>query len=349
MGLVEGRRVGAQALCELKEGLRIGIEYILAAPAKVNLRLKVLGRRADGYHLLSMLNASTSLADEVRVTLSPVSDAPFDVSVISEPAAAVPGNALDNSVARAWSSFWGEFSEDGAPCGVSVVIIKRIPVGGGLGGGSSDAAAMLRFLAQTCADRLCQLLSITAAEFDKRMMKTALAIGADVPYSYRGGLCWVTGIGEQVTPLPDIAAWPGDVLITVPPVSVPTGDFYRFFRQLHPQLPETSDPVMERISEGGVPISHSELLANDFESDVVVFRPGVAEALRLARKYYPHTTSLTGSGSAIFSLVPEQLVSSVSAFIADMAARGVLVHRAKMLQRAQMFTEDVCGVLAKRL
>lgn len=330
--LFKGVRLEAQALEELREGLSIGGEHNLQAPAKVNLRLKVLGRRADGYHLLSMLNVSTSLADELCVTLSTHISHPSSIYVRCEPSAAIPGNPSDNSVALAWSVFWSEFSEAGAPCGASVLIVKRIPVGGGLGGGSSDAAAMLRFLVETFGARLRQLLGITPPEFDARVMKIALAIGADVPYAYRAGICWVTGIGEQVKHLSALSPWPGAVLITVPPVSVPTVDFYRFFRQQHPLLLETTDQVMGRISAGSVPIGLTDLLTNDFESDVAVFRPEVAEALRLTREYYPETTVLTGSGSAIVSLVPTQLEPSVITFESAMESRGMRVHRVQMLK-----------------
>jgi 4-diphosphocytidyl-2-C-methyl-D-erythritol kinase len=327
MSLVNSKRVGPQALLELNQGVSFGNERLMIAPAKVNVRLKVLGRRADGYHILSMLNVSTSLTDEVRVTLR--ADSGFEVR--SEPAAAIPGAVSDNSVVRAWGGFWSEFSDAGAPCGVSVVIIKRISVGGGLGGGSSDAAAMLRFLVETFGAGVCRLLGLSDAELDMRMMQVALEIGADVPYAYRAGICWVTGIGEQVTRLPAIAPWSGEVLITMPPTSVPTIDFYRFLREHRPVVTETTDPVMERIARGDASLSFTDLLGNDFEPTVATFRPQVGEALRLVREHYPDTTSLTGSGAAIVSLVPAEQAGSVSAFQRAMEARGMIVHRARML------------------
>jgi 4-diphosphocytidyl-2-C-methyl-D-erythritol kinase len=327
MSSVEGKRVGSKALLELTEGLSLGLERVLSAPAKVNLRLKVIGRRPDGYHLLSMLNVSTSLADEVCVALT----RDRSVALRIEPTMAIPGDVRDNSVIRAWSSFWDEFSEDGAPCGVSVAIRKRIPVGGGLGGGSSDAAAMLRFLAETCGVNLCRFLGLDGTELDKRMMKVALTIGADVPYAYRAGICWVTGIGEQVARLPAISPWPGEVLITMPPAAVPTVEFYRFFREQQPVLRDTTDAMMEGLADGGAPVSCVGLLGNDFEPAVAAFRPVVGAALRLAREHYPETTSLTGSGAAIFSLVTPEQASSVPTFCGAMEAQGMVVHRTRML------------------
>jgi 4-diphosphocytidyl-2-C-methyl-D-erythritol kinase len=327
MSLVKGKRVGATALLELFNSVSIGSDYTLAAPAKVNLRLKVLGRRPDGYHLLSMLNVLISLADEVRVRLTPKPG--FDLR--AEPNTAIPGTVLDNSVAQAWSGFWSEFSEAGAPCGASVVVIKRIPIGAGLGGGSSDAAAMLRFLAETFGATVCRLLGLTESEFDTRIMKVALAVGADVPYAYRAGICWVTGIGEQITQLATLAPWAGDVLITMPRVSVPTVEFYRFFREKYPALTETTDLVMERIACGDATCSLVDLIGNDFESAVAAFRPEIDHALSLVRQHYPETTSLTGSGSAIFSLVTPEQAPSLPVFRSSMEAAGFRVFVARMV------------------
>jgi 4-diphosphocytidyl-2C-methyl-D-erythritol kinase len=190
---------------------------------------------------------------------------------------------------------------------------------------------MLRFLAKTFGAALCRLLGVTESEFDTRMMKVALEIGADIPYAYRAGICWVTGIGEQVIHVPTVAPWPGEVLITMPPVSVPTVDFYRFFREQNPVITETTDPVMERIARGDEPLSCAELLANDFEATVAKFRPEVGEALRLAREYYPNTTSVTGSGAAIISLVPPEQRGLVPAFQRDLEAHGMTAHPARML------------------
>ncbi len=303
-------------------------ECVLTAPAKINLRLKVLGRRADGYHLLSMLNVSSSLSDELRVSLR---EGP-GVEISIEPEQALSDPVSANTVARVWAEFWSEFSSDGPPCGVSVVITKRIPIGAGLGGGSSDAAAMLRFIVDAFGKSICR--DIPRFEFEARVMQVALRVGADVPYAYRGGVCWVTGIGDEVKLLNSVVSWPGEVLITKPLASVPTVDFYRFFREQHPTIECVSDDSMERLLH----LSRSEsafrleaclaLIENDFECDVVAFRPEVGDALTIGRSFFPQTTSLTGSGAAIFSLVPNAQVDLIPEYISSMESAGMTVHRA---------------------
>ena len=322
------KRISIGAFAGCIEGLIPFDERVFVAPAKVNLRLKVLGRRPDGYHLLSMLNVSTSLSDELRVSLQSTPGCELQI----RPETVLTGPATDNLVARAWHEFWAEFSSDGPPCGVRVVLLKKIPIGGGLGGGSSDAGAMLRFLVKTFGTHVCELCQISSEDREARVMHVALRIGADVPYAYRGGLCWVTGIGESVTLLKHVKPWLGEVLITVPPVSVPTVDFYRFFREQHPILPELRDRSMESVVSDSSDVVLSDLLENDFEADVVAFRPAVGEALRIAREYFPKTTSLTGSGAAIFSLVPPAGVGSdTTAFERRAEEAGMTVYRTRMV------------------
>lgn len=303
-------------------------EQVMIAPAKVNLRLKVLGRRPDEYHMLSMLNISASLSDELRIVLQAAPGCELQV----QPETELTGPAADNLLVRAWHEFWNEFSSDGPPCGVKVVLVKKIPIGGGLGGGSSDAGAMLRFLVGTFRTLTCELCRISPEECEAREMRAALRVGADVPYAYRGGICWVTGIGESVSALKHVAPWSGDVLITVPPVAVPTVDFYRFFRERYPTLPEVRDRAMETVAGGEAGIELAHLLENDFERDVVAFRPAVGEALRMTRSYYPDTTSLTGSGSAIFSLVPPAGPGSdTTAFERRAKELSMTVYRTRMV------------------
>ena len=115
-----------------------GVVAEMAAPAKVNLRLKVLGRRPDGYHLLSMLNCSTSLSDTVRISFHRDEVCSVEIS----PHAAIPANSGENLVSKAWRYFWREFEISEPGFGFRCEIEKRIPIGGGLGGGSSDAGAM---------------------------------------------------------------------------------------------------------------------------------------------------------------------------------------------------------------
>ncbi len=163
----------------------------LVAPAKLTLRLRVLGRRPDGYHDLAAEMVSVDLADILEV--DPDGDG-LVVEADGVPEGSV-GPGPDNLVRRALAAV-------GRRAGVRLV--KRIPVGGGLGGGSSDAAAVLRWAG--CADT-----------------EVAASLGADVPFCLAGGRAEVAGIGEQLSPLP---YEPREFVLLVPPFGIDTGAAY---------------------------------------------------------------------------------------------------------------------------
>ena len=164
---------------------------IIEAPAKLTLSLRITGVRADGYHLIDAEMVALAIADTVTVT--PAADTSITVS--GPFADGVPTDE-SNLVHRALA-LTGRTAH--------VTIDKRIPHGGGLGGGSTDAAAILRWASFTD----------TAA---------AAQVGADIPFSMVGGRARVTGIGESVEPLPHVDR---DITLLIPPVHVPTPLVYR--------------------------------------------------------------------------------------------------------------------------
>lgn len=299
------------------------------APAKINLRLKVLGRRYDGYHLLSMLNATCELRDTVAFTLTPDQKA----EVVMEPHTSEAVAVADNLVTRAFVEFWRAVGCETAPVGFRAVVTKRIPIGGGLGGGSSDAGAVLRYLTRYLGAHLCTMLGISSTELDGLVMSAAARVGADVPYAYHGGLCWVTGIGEVVSPFRSAGVWNHEVLLAIPPAPVPTADFYRFFRELYPGLDWEEvkrDCFMEAVHAEGTGEFSRELISNDFEEAAGLMVPVVATTLYEARRYFPETTALTGSGSTVFSVVTGMDGDRIQAFTARMEEIGVRVLRTRL-------------------
>ncbi len=297
----------------------------LTAPAKINIRLKVTGRRHDGYHYLSMLNTSCSLCDDIVVSLR--EERGISVSVDLPSLASMP--AADNLVAKSYSRFWEEFGCSRAGPGFAVSIVKRIPVGGGLGGGSSDAGAFLRFLVSLFGETITRALNITEQEFDARVMTVALACGADVPYAYRGGVAWVTGIGEVVTRLPISRLWEGPVLVSVPSRPVPTAEFYRFFRDRRPEIEARPDVLLERYSRACNELDVGSLIENDFEEVACQLVPEVGEGLALAREFFPMTT-MTGSGSAIVSLVTSGSEALIGEYQRRAAPRGIVLYQVSL-------------------
>jgi 4-diphosphocytidyl-2-C-methyl-D-erythritol kinase len=161
--------------------------FTLFAPAKVNLALHVLGRRADGYHDLDSIVAFADVGD--RLDFTPAEG--FTLTA-SGPFAATLPPAADNIIARAWQSAreLAAARGKGLPP-VAVHLTKNLPVASGIGGGSANAAAALKgFLS---------LAGIT--ELDEAVMAAGLAIGADVPVCLRGLPCRMRGVGERITPL----------------------------------------------------------------------------------------------------------------------------------------------------
>ncbi len=302
-------------------------ESIVEAPAKINVRLKVLGRRSDGYHLLSMLNVSVSLYDSLRVRLTREAG----VLVALDPADVLDVASKDNLVARAFNTFWSELGFDSAPIGLSVHLTKRIPIGAGLGGGSSDAGAVFRFLEQEVGPGLQTIAGIDPESLRGIVMRAASKVGADVPYAYQGGACWVTGVGDVVASLTSGVEWPGEVLIVVPPAAVSTLAFYNFYRKRVPHIVNVSDEAMEHFAALGGASLPPDLIENDFESAVSVLCPEVGRALEVARAFFPATTSLTGSGAAIFSLVPPGDEGQVEEFCSEISSENMTVHRVRIV------------------
>jgi len=225
------------------------------AHAKINWTLRVTGRRADGFHDLETIFQTISLHDTLTFTESDRLTLTCD-----DPAIPVDETNLVLRAARAI---------DGAP--VSIHLQKRIPHGGGLGGGSSDAAATLIALGAPRPD-------------------IALALGSDVPFFLVGGTAYATGRGEVLTPLRNRAGIA--LLLLFPEERVMTAEAFRMLRHYTP-------PVgIERLREFD-PLRDRELLINDFEEPMFEQLPALRELKR--RLYYAGAqwAGMTGSGSTI--------------------------------------------------
>jgi 4-diphosphocytidyl-2-C-methyl-D-erythritol kinase len=151
------------------------------APAKLNLFLRIVGRRADGYHLLQTLFQLLDWGDEVVLRTRP------DGRIVCR--AGTPGVAAEDDLAVRAARLLQR--ESGCRLGADIEIIKRIPLGGGFGGGSSDAATVLRALDQLWATGLGS----------ERLAAIGAGLGADVPVFVHGHSAWAEGVGEQLTPL----------------------------------------------------------------------------------------------------------------------------------------------------
>jgi len=234
------------------------------APAKLNLFLHVTGRRADGYHELQTLFQLIDLCDTVAITVR--EDAQIERPV-GPPQ--VPCEAdLTVRAARALQS------ATGTRLGATLKVRKRIPEGGGLGGGSSDAATTLLALNEMwgCGLSLSELASLSRP------------LGADVPVFVQGSSAWAEGVGERLTPVTLPAKW---YVIIYPGVSMSTREVFQ-----SAELTRNSPLITIRafFESGG---------RNDCEPVVRARAPQVAEALEWLARFAP--ARLTGTGSCVFS------------------------------------------------
>jgi 4-diphosphocytidyl-2-C-methyl-D-erythritol kinase len=279
------------------------------AYAKVNLRLDVLGRRADGYHELRTIFQAISVHDTLVLQATREPGIELRIAGNSE-LAGEPGP--ENLVYRAIHELGLEI---GLRQGVHAVLTKRIPVGRGLGGGSSDAAAALLGLLRLTGKR------IEAA----RLLEIASGLGADVPFFLHGGRALGIGRGDEIYPLPDVAR--RHVLVISPhEIAVPTKDAYQW---LSGELTNVSGATkLVRFCalcwspQGGV-------LSNDFEAAVFPRYPRLAAIKRELLRQGAAEASLAGSGSAVF---------------------GVYQHPAKARRAARAFPKDqvfLCSTLSR--
>lgn len=241
----------------------------LPAPAKLNLFLHITGRRADGYHLLQTLFQFLDHGDTLHFT--PREDG--QIRLLTE----LPGVAAeDNLILRAARRLQ---QVSGTRLGADIVLDKRLPMGGGIGGGSSDAATTLVGL-----DHLWQ-----TDLGEDRLAALGLELGADVPVFVRGRAAWAEGVGEQLTPVEVDEPW---YLVVVPPCHVSTAEIFSDERLTRDTTPITLAAFREH---GG---------RNDCLPVVTARYPEIRNTLILLNKFCE--AKMTGTGSCLFGAFPNE-------------------------------------------
>jgi 4-diphosphocytidyl-2-C-methyl-D-erythritol kinase len=261
------------------------------APAKLNLFLHVTGRRADGYHELQTIFQLIDLTDTLSFTVRPDGrlerpEGPRDVP---------PEADLTLRAARALKE------ATGTPLGATIHVHKRIPLGAGLGGGSSDAATTLLALNELWG------CGLTLAE----LARLGLPLGADVPVFVQGSSAWAEGVGERLTPVELPERW---YLIIYPGVGVSTREVFQ-----SPELTRNSPLITIRafFDSGG---------RNDCEPVVRARAPEVADALDWLARFAP--ARMTGTGACVFAVFgsaaeAERLAAQVPDRWMSFVARGL--------------------------
>jgi 4-diphosphocytidyl-2-C-methyl-D-erythritol kinase len=239
------------------------------APAKLNLFLHVTGRRGDGYHELQTLFQFLDYGDELAFRVT-------DNGVIRQ-TRPIPGVADDVDLSRRAASLLQQYS--GTSLGVDITLSKRLPTGGGLGGGSSDAATTLVALNRLWGAGLSM----------EQLAELGLRLGADVPVFVRGHAAWAEGVGEKLTPVTVDESW---YVVICPQVHVSTAEIFS-----HPELTRDSPPITIRAFREGQG-------RNDLEPVVRTLYPSVDSARSWLAAF--GDPRMTGSGSCLFLPVADR-------------------------------------------
>jgi 4-diphosphocytidyl-2-C-methyl-D-erythritol kinase len=252
---------------------------VVYAPAKINVYLRVVGRRADGYHLLESIVAPVSCFD--RLWLHPRADGEIRLRC-NDPC--IPSSAGN----LAWRAAALLRERAGVDAGVDISLLKRIPAGAGLGGGSSDAAAVLIGL-----NRLWRLGFSTA-----RLARLGAILGADVPFFVHGRPAVMRGVGERVRPF---SAFPhADFVLAFPGSPIETRWVYQNLHWSEP-TPRPRSPV-RRFLQGRLDLA--SILHNDLERVACKAQPAIARLLARLGQLGGSGGRMTGSGSAVFGIFP---------------------------------------------
>jgi 4-diphosphocytidyl-2-C-methyl-D-erythritol kinase len=237
------------------------------APAKLNLFLHIVGRRPDGYHELQTCFQFVDLCDEIAISVR----ADGDIRRTAD----IPGVSLEADLCVRAAKALRQAT--GVSLGADISLVKRIPIGGGLGGGSSDAA--------TCLVALNRLWEINWPV--SKLAELGLRLGADVPVFVHGRTAWAEGVGERLTPLyPPLAPPEANYLILKPNVFVSTAEVFQ-----DPELTRNSPPITIHgfLASGG---------RNDCLGVVRRRYPEVAHALDWLSLF--GSARLTGTGACVF-------------------------------------------------
>ena len=274
--------------------------------AKINLSLRVVATRDDGYHELRTIFQSIALHDTLTFTRR------RGAFALSADDPACPSDHT-NLIWRAADRMWNASGRRGVPRDVAVQLKKRIPLQAGLGGGSSDAAAALRVFA-----RLWRVA-------DTAVRDAAVALGADVPYFLEGGTVLGLDRGDLLFPLIDRPpAW---VVLVLPSFGVSTRDAFAWWDQRAGKAGGLAAPKLALASRSSGGGAGAYEVGNDLEAPVAARHPEIARIVRALRAGRAVQAAMSGSGSAVFGLFERRAdAARAAAALASKARRTVLTR-----------------------
>lgn len=285
------------------------MQKTVKAPAKINLTLDVIGKRADGYHEVEMIMTTIDLAD--RITLTELEE---DVITIESTNGFVPNNE-QNIAYGAAKILKNKFA---IKKGISIFIHKKIPISAGLAGGSTDAAAVLRGLNDMWN------LKLTLTE----LAEIGLEIGSDVPFCVHGGTVLAKGRGEELEFLP--APPPSWVVLVKPPISVSTRDIYGRLNLSNMSHPDTSRMIKAIKVQNFQQMCDS--LGNVMEDVTFDLHPQVKCLKERMDSYGAAGVAMSGTGPTVFALTKTEakarrIENSLKGFIDEVFVVRLLGHK----------------------
>ena len=255
---------------------------MIPAYAKLNWFLKIQGRRPDGYHDLVMINQRIDLHDDVHLA----HDAQISLQMDGAESSEISGNLAELAARRL-------AVDSGYSAGARIRLVKRIPIGAGLGGGSADAAAVLRGLNQLWGLGLGM----------ETLSQIGLSLGADVPYCLQEQPALVSGIGDIVQP---VAPFPAHWLVLLKPEQgLSTRDV--FSRTQQSDLPPRKDhhKALKALQAGDI-VALREHTANDLQPAALDLLPQIGELLGLLNEHGALFSQMSGAGSCVYGVFSDE-------------------------------------------
>ena len=254
-------------------------EIFIKSYAKLNLYLDIIGKREDNYHLIESMFHTVNLHDELSISQSEY----FSISTSGK--YKLNNNMEENICTKVFFHFKNTYNIE---INYDIKIVKNIPTGAGLGGGSSNAATLIKFLSTTIKEELS----------DNDILSIAESFGADVPFFIDGGAKWVSGIGEKLKPINKL---PFTALIFYPNINISTKEAYsRFNRSMFDKGRFENFKYILKTNANFNSIN--DALYNIFEDNVFDMNHSILETKTDIEGILEDKLHLTGSGSALFSL-----------------------------------------------
>ena len=252
------------------------------APAKINLFLQILGKRPDGYHEIHSLMQTINLYDTLRVTTA---ESGISLTCDDPTLPSGPSNL-------AWRAARLLLDRSKLDSGVSIDLQKRIPTGAGLGGGSSDAAAVMKAINEL------HDLGISS----QQMMEWGAELGSDIPFFFSSGTALASGRGEKIESIDTFMGY--FVLLIIPNFPISTKDAYQGLRLYLTNFSRRGD--IDIKASGAIFFKTLYRIGNDFQQQAVTIHPELESCMKVLYRGGAGYVALSGSGSAFFGLFEQQ-------------------------------------------